>query len=291
MIKLQSWFYKYNAWSFTKHRLWGQCKLAYYLSYIGTALQESRDFNVSKLKELKKLDSRFVLQGKLVHEIVENQIGQCHLGHEMDEEAARAEYIDRVEEYRNSANRSLIEYLNGETVKESFFDKIREDGLDQLSMFFGVIWPQLSDLQYLRHEEFDRFKVNDIEAIVKVDYACKTGDGQVFIYDWKTGADNPEYENDLQIGAYVLWAMQHYKMTQQQVKSMLVYLSTGTMRAYEFSSEQLEDIRRLVISDFKEMNSSYDISYFIPNPDPRNCLSCHFASVCPHSVAHEQLNR
>ena len=52
------------------------------------------------------------------------------------------------------------------------------------------------DLEYLRHEKFDRFKIGDVAAIVKVDYVCKTKEGKIVLCDWKTGIDNVEYESD-----------------------------------------------------------------------------------------------
>lgn len=291
MTRLQDWFYKYNAWSFTRHRLWGGCKRAYYYRYIGPALHSSPDFSVYRLKQLKKLDSKFVLQGKLVHDAIENQIGQFHFGHGMNEEAAGEQYVQQVERYRRGAKELLVEYFNGQTTSEAFFDRIREDGLDQLSMFFGFVWPQLEDSEYLRHEKFDRFRANSsVEAIVKVDYASRTKDGMVIISDWKTGVDNPEYESDLQAGAYVLWAAEFFDLKPQRVRNELVYLTTGVVRTYEFSADQLEEIRSLIIREFKEMNESYNLGYFDSSPEPRKCLSCPFASVCPSSMASQQLN-
>lgn len=288
MTKLQGWFYRYNAWSFTKHRLWGQCKRAYYYRYIGTALQRSTDFSIARLKQLKDLDSKLFLQGKLVHELLESQIGQLHTTGDFSEGAASAQYVQQVEHYRRNAKKLLVEYYNGQMVNERFFDRIRGDGLDQLSMFFGVIWPQLADLEYLRHEKFDRFKASDrVQAIVKVDHVSRTKNGQVVISDWKTGIDNPKYESDLQIGAYVLWAMQYYDLQPQQIKSELIYLTTGRVRPYQFSLDDLTKIEKSIVSDFEEMNKSYEIDYFDPYPDARNCLSCRFATVCPRSMIDE----
>ncbi|GIK37990.1 MAG: hypothetical protein BroJett011_18230 [Chloroflexota bacterium] len=46
MVQLEDWFYKYNAWSFTKHRLWKECQRGYYCKYIGAALRYATRFNV-----------------------------------------------------------------------------------------------------------------------------------------------------------------------------------------------------------------------------------------------------
>ena len=284
MKDLEDWYYKYNAWSFSRHRLWNLCKRAYYYRYIGVALKNTKEINVQVLKELKNLNSRFALQGKLIHEIIENQIGQHYLGRKMNENSAKSQYTQRIEQYRKMAKKRLTEYFNGEPIDERFFDNIRTEGIDQISMFFGVIWPQLEDLDYLRHERFDRFMVGNVEVIVKVDYVSKTKDGIIVVSDWKTGTDNEEYENDLQIGLYALWAMETYEKEPEEIKSELIYLTTGKMRVYEFSIEDLEEIKRNIIKDFEDMNRTIDIEYFHPDPHPKKCLSCQFATICPVSM-------
>ena len=290
MVELEDWYHRYNGWSFSKHRLWNLCKRAYYYRYIGTALKKSKDLDISRLKKLKELNTRFALQGLLIHEVLENQIGQHSRGREMSENGAKIEYTQKVEEYRKRANDTLIEYFNGEPIDGALFDRIRVNGLDQISRFFGVIWPQLMDLEYLRHEKFDRFKIGDVAAIVKVDYVCKTKEGKIVLCDWKTGIDSVEYESDLQIGAYVLWAMENYKKEPEDIRSELIYLTSGAMRAYEFSMDELNKIKRMIVADFGEMNKIYDINYFQPDPEPKKCLSCQFATVCHHSMAIERLN-
>lgn len=291
MTQLQDWFHKYNAWSFTKHRLWKQCRRAYYYQYIAPALQDIGYSKRQKLKHLKNLNPRFVLQGKLVHDILEKQIAKHHTNGDMREDKAKEQYIQLVEDYRGKAQINLVEYFNGEPVNEAFFDRIRENGLDQIGLFFGVIWIQFAHLQYLRHEEFDRFNAGTVEAIVKVDYASKTHDNEIIISDWKTGADNEEYENDLQLAGYVLWAMQFYGANPDKIRSQLVYLTTGSIKTYSFSTEQLKNVEQLIISDFEEMNKFYDMAHFEPTPEPKRCLRCRFSTVCNHSRANELINR
>ncbi|MEA1993661.1 MAG: PD-(D/E)XK nuclease family protein [Euryarchaeota archaeon] len=287
MTKLENWFYRYNAWSFSKHRLWGLCKRAYYYRYIGTALRESEELDIEKLKMLKNLNSRFALRGKLIHEVIENQIGQYYLGRKMNKGVAEAQYTQRVDQYRETPKETLTEYFNGYPVGKTFFDNIRTDGLDQIGMFFGAIWPQFEDLEYLKHEEFDRFRVGDVKAVVKVDYISKTKDGTLVVSDWKTGADKKEYESDLQLGSYVLWATENYGIPPREIRSELVYLTTGIMRSYEFSAAQLREIKKKITEDFKDMNETYEIEHFKPTPSPRKCLSCQFATVCPRSMVGE----
>jgi endopeptidase La len=74
-----------------------------------------------------------------------------------------------------------------------------------------------------------------------------TNDDTIVLTDWKTGDDREEYESDLQIGIYVLWAMQHYQKDASQIQSKLAYLKTGTMRPYEFSYDDLEKVKERIL--------------------------------------------
>jgi CRISPR/Cas system-associated exonuclease Cas4 (RecB family) len=172
---------------------------------------------------------------------------------------------------------------------DAFFNTIHEEGLEKLKNFFGVIWPQFKELEYLKHEDFDKFKIEDVEVIVKVDYVCKTKNDLIVITDWKTGADYEEYENGLQIGTYVLWVMQYYQKYPSQIRSEIAYLKTGTIRPYEFTWENLVTIKEKIIEDYTMMNRSYEIENYPTNSAPAKCISCQFGTICPDSKIREFL--
>jgi CRISPR/Cas system-associated exonuclease Cas4 (RecB family) len=290
MPNLEPWFFRYNAWSYSKHRLFDLCKRSFYYRYIGTALKESKDFDIHKLKRLKDLNSKYALEGLLIHGVIENQIGQHYIGRDLNEDGAKAQFVRRVEQYRKTARDTLTEFYNGLPADDAFFDRIRDGGQDKISMFFGAIWPQVKDLEYLKHEDFDKFKINDVEVIVKVDYVSRTKHDVIVITDWKTGEDKEEYESDLQIGTYVLWAMQYYQKDPAQIRSELAYLKTGMMHPYEFSPDDLEKIRITILDDFEKMNASYEIADYPASPEPRKCMSCQFGRVCPESLVGVKIN-
>jgi len=230
-----------------------------------------------------------VLQGSLLHEVIENQIGQHHLGRDMNETGAKSQYTQRLGQYKDTARDVLTEFYNGIPYDDLFFERIRDEGLLKLDMFFGVIWPQFQDLEYLKHEEFDKFFIDDIEVVVKVDYVSKTKPDVIVITDWKTGADDEEYENDLQIATYFLWAMQYYKKAPSHIRSELAYLKTGAMRPYEFTFDDLDIIQGKIVDEYCMMNKSYEIVNFPPNPTPRKCIGCQFGTLCPASEVREFL--
>lgn len=283
-VELEERFYKYNSWSFTKYQLWNKCRRAYYYSYIAPALKDSTELDSKKVKELKNnLVSRRTLQGKLVHEVIEQQINQIQLFGKIDETGLKNQYSERVEQFRNKAKNKIVEFYNGGQLDDSFFDRIMGDGLDQIKMFTGVIWPQIKDLEYLQHEKFDKFHIGNVGVTVKVDYACRSKDGGLLLLDWKTGSIDGGQNNELQIASYILWGTEKYGCDPGLVQGGLVHLTNGLIKPYAFTMSQLEAIRLSISKSFKEMNENYDINNFNPSPNLHTCLSCQFYVICDPS--------
>lgn len=278
--QLDSRFHEYNGWSFSRHNLWNQCKKAYFFQYLGPYYLGNKDYDSTSIPQLKRLNSKIFLKGSLIHDVIKNQIGQHKIGRELNEESAKNQYIKFVEEKKEFSNNLLVESFNGESIKDSFFDEIKKDGIAQIETFFRIIWPNLKDLEYLAHEEFESFKVDSIPVILKPDYVSKSKIGKIVISDWKTGADNEDYENDLQIATYVLWANEKYKVDPTDIHSELVYLSTGNMRSFNFKSDDLERFKQFIIQDFQKINEKYDYDFYTPAPSIKNCNSCRFSRIC-----------
>ena len=289
--ELEEWFHDYNRWSFSKHRLWNECRLAYYYNYVAPALVGCGELEKQKLKDLRNLESRDVLKGRLIHEVIETQINHLQLGEEISKLDARRQYANMVNEFKQTADRNLTESVNGERIYHTIFDEILYDGLDQIDTFFSSLWPQIKDLEYLRHETFDDFNLGDIGVNVKLDLLCRRKDGGLLLCDWKTGSDNPKYENELQIASYVLWAIQKYGVEPNQVTCQLVYLKNAKVHEYEFSNTKLEEIKNKILGDFAEINKTFDIDYFLPSQSPHRCIKCRFSTICRYSKACEYLNR
>ncbi len=68
-----------------------------------------KDYDVSKITRLKKLNSRKFLQGSLIHDVIKNQIGQKKLGRELNESSAINLYLKWIEDKKNQ---QLIRSLN-----------------------------------------------------------------------------------------------------------------------------------------------------------------------------------
>ncbi|KUG15525.1 hypothetical protein ASZ90_014805 [hydrocarbon metagenome] len=85
------------------------------------------------------------------------------------------------------------------------------------------------------------------------------------------------------MATYVLWALQYYDKSLNEIESELIFLKTGEKKQFSFSEEQLQEIREIIKTESKEMNASYEYEDFPPMPFPRECLSCRYARVCPEA--------
>jgi CRISPR/Cas system-associated exonuclease Cas4 (RecB family) len=287
LSNFEDWFYKFNAWSFSRHQLLNFCNRAYYYRYIAGALKYSPVLNVPKIKRLKSLKSKFVLQGTLIHDAIEDQITQHYLGRNVNQESAQEQYLKRLNGFQVTADDMITEYFNGEQKDTTFFDDIRVSGIEMLDTFFRIVWPNLKPLEYLKHEKFDKFYISKIPVTVKLDYITKNNDGKLVLSDWKTGRERKE--SNLQIGIYVLFAMEQYDMLSEDIFSEVIYLgSSGRPRPHKFSTDQLDEIKGIITNDFERMNVSYDIEDFPADPFPKKCICCQFATICPESKHKDQ---
>jgi hypothetical protein len=201
----------------------------------------------------------------------------------MDLAEAMKAFSKKVSLYKNVGGETFTEYHNGEKIPNSFFACIEENGKTCLHTFFGK-WPDYTNRECLRHEEYDHFKIGDTGVTVKVDFAGRMPDGTLVLTDWKTGRDDDEYETELQMAAYVLWAMQYYRMRPDDIRTELVFLKTGVTKSYSFFWEQVFEVQEMIPRVFAAMNAFYEYRDFPDRPSQRECLSCKFAEVCPDSA-------
>ncbi|MFZ1127737.1 RecB family exonuclease [Methanoregula sp.] len=283
MADLDPFFFKINSWSFTRHRVWNRCQRQYYYEYIAPYVKSNPIVNPEKIRYLKNFTSKFVVQGQLIHDIIDQQIQFACDKKPMDLFEALNVFMKKVSLYRGVGGETFTEYHNGEKIPDSFFTSIEENGKTCLHTFFAK-WPEYAKRECLRHEQFDHFFIGDVGVTVKVDFAAKMPDGTIVLSDWKTGRDDDEYETELQMTAYVLWATKFYDRSADEIGTELVFLRTGATKPYAFYEEQLQDTSTKIAEEFAAINASYEYGDFPARPVQRECLSCKFAGVCPDAA-------
>jgi len=280
MTKLKDWFYNNNSWSHTKYELWHRCKRKFWYQNIAPYLLDPGNLDVGKISMLKSLTPKYALQGRIIHEILEDQMNKHNLGREPDQEAMISQYLKKVQMYENTSRTTIAEFYNG-APDETFFDQIRETGVTQIHTFFSDLWPHIKGNIYIRHETFDKVLVDSTKVLLKVDYISQDPGGILIITDWKTGAEMEDSPiNRLQMGVYVLWASEYFQKDPRDIRSELNFLSTGSIHPYLFTDTDLDDIRALITDEFRIMNSTYEYEKFPRNPSSNHCIDCAFKAIC-----------
>lgn len=268
------------TWSYSRHMTFHDCRRAYWFEHIATYDRSLEPALKNKLWKLKGLSSTRFLRGSLIHNAISEFLSNLSKGRDMTESELHDHLLQNVEVHRRRARDTIAEYYNGRAVDEEFFDSLRTEGTEQLSMFFRVLWPPLSRLSYAQHEKPERFVIDDTRVGVKVDLVSKSPDGRIFIVDWKTGADDERYESDLQIGVYTMWAAANFSANPSQVTTDLHYLRSGKTVSKILTAEQLAGVKDTIKAEYVEFLNASDRSVNPPNPGRSRCPSCRFATVC-----------
>jgi CRISPR/Cas system-associated exonuclease Cas4 (RecB family) len=282
MADLDPFFFKINTWSFTKHRVWTRCPRQYYYEYIAPYVRSGPVVSPEKIRWLKNFTSKYVVQGQLIHDLIDQQIQLACDNKPMNYFEAESVFAKKVANYRAIGGETFTESYNGEKIPDSFFTYILANGRTCLATFFAK-WPEYAKRECLRHEQFDHFTIGEAGVTVKVDFAAKMPDGTIVLSDWKTGKDDDEYESELQMAAYVLWAKEFYNKSADEIATELVFLKTGATKPFAFFEDQLREVREQIAREFAAMNASYEYGDFPARPAQRECMSCKFAEVCPEA--------
>lgn len=279
-----SWKGRYG-WSISSDRLWNSCRRAFFFRYVSNWQPPGEFPPADQIKRLKDLTGLQLLEGRLVHEAIENAVQQHRLGRKILLEPMLSFYEAQWRAFSESPAQNLTEGFNGMTVSEEFLEFVLADGKRQLERFVRIIWPQVRDLEYLEHEEFENFYIDDLKVHVKVDLVTRSGDGTIVITDWKTGQEYTPDKDDIQLAVYGLWASSKFEVPLERVKLELAYLRTGRSIPVELRSDIIRDVTEAVLASSAEVLAADDLEDFPTSPYPERCLSCPFASVCPDGTA------
>ena len=237
------------TWSASRHGSFSYCKRQYWWSYYGSWGGWNPDAPPSAREAytLKNLANRWTWAGTVVHETIEDVLRSFHGGgnqralgfdqHGVDIESEveqatvrmREQWVEsRSGEYRIRPKKrfGLAEHEYGEAVPREEWKATNQKVRDGLRAFFtSEIWHRIraSDpTEWLPVETLDQFDFEGTNVWAVLDFALQRPDGQVEIYDWKTGIVNPE-ANRVQVGCYALYIQAKRDVPPEKVTTHLVY--------------------------------------------------------------------
>lgn len=137
-------------------------------------------------------------------------------------------------------------------------------------------------------DDSKKYKIDGRTIWALPDFARRTSDGIVEIWDWKTGLKNP---NDrLQLLSYALHARDCWGIAPEDIRLFGYYLAHDEISEYSCDAEALEEMESRIRRDFDTMTALLEDTdqnipkdaetHFPMNEDERFCGSCFYRELC-----------
>lgn len=293
------------VWSHSRARAFEGCPRAYWLTYYGSwggwdakAPPEVRDAYVQK-----KLTTRAMWTGTVVHGVAEEELGRLRTRRAVDLEEAVAGAVRKARrDVEDSASGRWLqrparmtgfrEHYYGEPVADADWDAAVAEIERQVRVLWDHrIWKRLMAVpeRVLEVEQLRRFRVGDGEVYAALDVLVSDGRGGVVIVDWKTGGAHSDEEIAAQLGVYGLYATRVLGIAEDRVKALHVNVRHGTETQHPVGAAEIEAARlhigaslaamRARLADVDANVARMDDYPQVPQGDPR-CGRCTFRRSC-----------
>ncbi len=142
---------------------------------------------------------------------------------------------------------------------------------------------------WLACEDMTTFPLDGVKVYAVPDFAYRSADGAVHIWDWKTGS--PREGDAFQLEVYAGYARDYWDADPDRIVGYDAYLKdrqiveirpgrAGLERAYDRIKESLEQMRSM---HFDAAASTGDPEQFAMVEDTRACAWCNFRELCGRS--------
>ena len=256
------------AWSFSKSILLRRCPFAFKNSLSQPKQHGLEKFNLS------------ALAGVAIHSSIAHEIDLWSTGNSVSPNESIKRAIDFFNQVWKNRRSQLIEVINGYSPDESLLKFSKIAITTKLQRFYYKLWPQFSKYEHILHEKLDKFKMEGVDIIVKVDLACRSYDGYFYIIDWKTGLGRNENDWRTQLAVYSLWASLKMKEKISTIRPTLVNLVTGEVTSFRPTNGDIKSVRELIHADINTVRSYEANQDYLALPETRKCLSCAYLRAC-----------
>jgi len=292
------------TWSFSRSRLFDQCRRRYYYCYYGSwnGWDVQGPPEARLLYRLKQIMTLPMWAGKVVHRTIELAIKRLQRHHPMDLKTMQAVARKMLnEEWLESETRlwmrhpkkhvNLFDHYYGREVTADQRAALRDTVFDSLQAWFDLgLATQLAAVRpedWLTVEELKSFDCGGIKVWVVMDCAFRR-EGGVAIYDWKTGAPSEEESVSDQLIVYAMYAMQEWQAALDGIQASLVHLPAQTILSHTILPEQLIDFRERLYQSAQAMlgcladpaRNAASEADFPRTTHEFSCMECEYREVC-----------
>ncbi len=290
------------SWSKSRDELFKECKRKYYFDKYGfwngwTINAEER---TKKLYQLKKLSSKQVWLGKIVHESIEHFLTELKLGNQiplptllsiLQKELESRYHASELGVYRTFPKKGgLLEHeLNTKITEEEKQELFKLAETCVTHFYYSSILKEIKALKFedwLTLEDFLSFDFEGTKIYLSLDFAVRHNN-KIVIYDWKTGKDQ-DTEIGIQLACYALYAIQTWKINPDQVIVKRYHLALDKENEFQIDEKTIDQTKEVIRESIKEMKNSLtnqeqnfaEENKFPQTQDTWKCLRCNFRRIC-----------
>lgn len=304
------------SFSFSRKSTFDTCKRQYFLNYYGSRngwFKSSPD-RTKETYYLKKLSNIYTWAGNIVHDIIQGMLVDMRDSGkrpDLDEAIAKTKSMLK-DQYRESHKRAklweskqwgwtklfgLKEHAFGEGVPKDKRVMVKDRIISCLTNFFSsdiyqniinsdpANWKSIDEFSTFRIPLDSGFKI----PVYSVPDFAMLKDGKLYIYDWKTGKENPKYKEQLSL--YAVYAKMFWNVEPENIVCDIFYMLPNKVVRVDISPDTVEKMISGIKSGATEMIA------MLQNGDPvadqpleeeeypltsnrSGCFFCTFSSIC-----------
>jgi len=290
------------SWSRTRDSVFKECRRRYFYQYYGSwgGWDLEADPLVQRLYMLKRLGTRQMWAGRLVHEAIERTLSVLRDGHALSEAALIEDTVRQMRSewrgsrdgiYREQPKRTgLFEHEYQVPIRDQEWQALRDHVVRCLRNFHRL--PLIEDIKrtpterWAFIEDIGSFTFEGTRLFSAPDFGYWNAADRLQLVDWKTGGAGEGAS--IQLGGYAMYALEVMHVELARVDLLEVNLREGKVTTHPWDEVSLDRVRehiRLSVRSMKaylkdpERNLA-DETNFEKTEELRICRWCNFRAVC-----------
>lgn len=296
------------TWSFSRDRLFGDCRRAYYYHYYASwgGWEKDADEFTRQAYILKNIRNIDAWVGDIVHQVIkwvlESKILPTNslFSQDKDINLPRATHKAKqmlMKTWEQSRSKTWVSNIKGSlNLFEHYYkrkpsrDELApklEKVIKSLKNFYasGLLETisELSQENIVGIEELDSFDFEGIKAFAIPDFAIRKD--KYLLFDWKTGKRSDK--DVLQLSCYLLYAIKKWEVEPEKIQIIPAYLTAETcfLPVKPLGVDQVNNYIRNSIAAMKTVlvdivQNKADIKLCQKTKDTWRCKNCKFQEIC-----------
>lgn len=294
------------SWSLRRHNCLEDCERQYYYQYYGSQNGFNSPIKSTRrtayvMKELKTIP---IWIGDIVHHLVKIILNNHFYKFGITKQKHEQILVSMMrKDWEDSRDKLVIEdpkVFVG--LVEHYYDELKNDdsrledsiqiALNQIRLFYDLLDKGemvVKNGEVLEFEQFREFFFFNTPIYLKIDFAQKTHDNKLHIFDWKTGKLNQE-SDDHQLNIYALYFQSNYKIPLNQIIARKIFLRENQVIYNRVDQNTIEETKVFIQNSITKMHS-FGIDHNEANQvseklfqkrdeNGNGCNTCNFRGLC-----------